>query len=76
MTQAPTPPADTVRELVRSLLADGTPGPAMHNRYVTLYHRGAHRYSVTAPRPLARFNRSGWTGAAQSSSIPASRSRG
>ena len=49
--------------------ADGTPGPAMHNRYPALYHRGAYRYSVGAPRPLARFNRSGWTGSARFSQI-------
>jgi alpha-glucosidase (family GH31 glycosyl hydrolase) len=49
--------------------ADATPGPAMHNRYVTLYHRGARRYAKTAPRPLARFNRSGWTGTQPESQI-------
>jgi alpha-glucosidase (family GH31 glycosyl hydrolase) len=48
---------------------DGTPGPRMHNLYPVLYHRDAHRYSLTAPRPLARFNRSGWTGAARHSQI-------
>jgi alpha-glucosidase (family GH31 glycosyl hydrolase) len=52
-----------------SVAADGTPGPAMHNRYVMLYHRSARRYTEQAPRPLARFNRSGWTGAAQYSQI-------
>ncbi|HKP91579.1 MAG TPA: TIM-barrel domain-containing protein [Thermoleophilaceae bacterium] len=49
--------------------ADGTPGARMHNRYVVLYHRDAHDYSRTAPRPLARFNRSGFTGAARHSEI-------
>jgi alpha-glucosidase (family GH31 glycosyl hydrolase) len=49
--------------------ADGTPGPAMHNRYVTLYHRSARRFAETADRPLARFNRSGWTGAQPFSQI-------
>jgi alpha-glucosidase (family GH31 glycosyl hydrolase) len=48
---------------------DGTPGAAMHNRYVTLYHRSARRYARTAPRPLARFNRSGWTGTQPESQI-------
>ncbi|MEA2352387.1 MAG: hypothetical protein QOJ14_801 [Thermoleophilaceae bacterium] len=49
--------------------ADGTPGPEMHNRYPLLYHRDAHDYSRGTPRPLARFNRSGWTGAARGSQI-------
>ncbi len=41
----------------------------MHNRYPRLYHGAAYRYSRTAPRPLARFNRSGWTGTAAVSQI-------
>ena len=45
--------------------ADGMSGRAMHNLYPTLYHRAAREYAKTAPRPLARFNRSGWTGAAR-----------
>ena len=49
--------------------ADGMPGPAMHNLYPTLYHGAAYAYSRTAPRPLARFNRSGWTGAARVSQL-------
>ena len=49
--------------------ADGTPGALMHNRYPVLYHRAAHAYARGAPRPLARFNRSGWTGAARHSQI-------
>ena len=49
--------------------ADGTPGPEMHNRYPTLYHGAAHAYSRAAPRPLARFNRSGWTGTARHAQI-------
>lgn len=48
---------------------DGTPGEVMHNRYPRLYHGAAYRYSRTAPRPLARFNRSGWTGTAAVSQI-------
>ena len=48
---------------------DGTPGPAMHNRYVTLYHRAARTYASATDKPLARFNRSGWTGAAAESQI-------
>jgi alpha-glucosidase (family GH31 glycosyl hydrolase) len=49
--------------------SDGTAGPAMHNLYPALYHRAAREYAKTAPRPLARFNRSGWTGAARESQI-------
>ncbi|TMK65227.1 MAG: glycoside hydrolase family 31 protein [Actinobacteria bacterium] len=49
--------------------ADGTPGPQMHNLYPALYHRASLLFAQTAPRPLARFNRSGWTGAARWSQI-------
>src|SRR3954469_8398200 len=50
--------------------ADGTPGTAMHNRYVERYHAAARAYARDrAPRPLARFNRSGWTGSARSSQL-------
>jgi alpha-glucosidase (family GH31 glycosyl hydrolase) len=49
--------------------ADGTPGPAMHNRYVTLYHRSARRFAERTSKPLARFNRSGWAGAQPYSQI-------
>jgi alpha-D-xyloside xylohydrolase len=49
--------------------ANGMSGPAMHNLYPTLYHRAARVYTKTAPRPIARFNRSGWTGAARESQI-------
>jgi len=49
--------------------ADGTPGPAMHNRYPVLYHRAARAYERRATRPLARFVRSGWTGAAAQAPI-------
>jgi alpha-glucosidase (family GH31 glycosyl hydrolase) len=41
----------------------------MHNRYPRLYHGAAHEFSVHARRPLARFNRSGWTGTAKESQI-------
>ena len=42
----------------------------MHNRYPVLYHGAAYTYAQDrAPRPLARFNRSGWTGAARVSQI-------
>ena len=48
---------------------DGTPGPTMHNRYVEQYHAAARSFEEQAPRPLLRFNRSGWTGAISESSI-------
>jgi alpha-D-xyloside xylohydrolase len=44
--------------------ADGTPGRRMHNRYPVLYHRAAQRLADRT-RPLIRFVRSGWTGAAR-----------
>ncbi len=50
--------------------ADGSTGAAGHNAYVREYHAAAHAYARDrAPRPLARFNRSGWTGTAQHSQI-------
>ena len=49
---------------------DGSTGDAYHNKYVVGYHAAARAYARDrAPRPLARFNRSGWTGAAQHSQI-------
>ncbi len=51
--------------------ADGTPAPAMHNRYPTTYHCGVARAVASLPRrtrPLVRFQRSGWTGAARCAS--------
>jgi alpha-glucosidase (family GH31 glycosyl hydrolase) len=45
--------------------ADHTPGTEMHNLYPVLYHGAAYAYSRHSRRPLARFNRSGWTGAAR-----------
>lgn len=52
-----------------SVAADHLPGPAMHNLYPVLYHGAAYAYARRAPRPLARFNRSGWTGAARVSQL-------
>lgn len=50
--------------------ADGTSGAAMHNAYVEGYHATALDYAMRlSPRPLLRYNRSGWTGAIRSSSI-------
>jgi alpha-glucosidase (family GH31 glycosyl hydrolase) len=48
---------------------DGTPGPAMHNRYVEQFRTAAQDYATSAPRPLARYSRSGWTGAVAASPI-------
>jgi alpha-glucosidase (family GH31 glycosyl hydrolase) len=44
--------------------ADGTPGPAMHNLYPTLYHRTATEETANAGRPIANYVRSGFTGTA------------
>lgn len=49
--------------------ADGTSGPAMHNRYVEQYHATAREFEESAPRPLLRFQRSGWTDAVKESTI-------
>jgi alpha-glucosidase (family GH31 glycosyl hydrolase) len=42
--------------------ADGTPGTQTHNLYPTLYHCATFDYTRGAPRALAPFVRSGWTG--------------
>jgi alpha-glucosidase (family GH31 glycosyl hydrolase) len=43
---------------------DGVSGSAGHNLYVTQYHCGAWEFVRRQRRPLVRFQRSGWTGAA------------
>jgi alpha-D-xyloside xylohydrolase len=43
--------------------ARGRTGTALHNSYPTLYHCAVRR--ATAGRPIVRFQRSGWTGAAR-----------
>jgi alpha-glucosidase (family GH31 glycosyl hydrolase) len=43
---------------------DGRPGWETHNPYVTAYHCGAWDFVRRQPRPIVRFQRSGWTGAA------------
>jgi sulfoquinovosidase len=49
---------------------DGSTGDAYHNEYVVGYHAAARAFGLDrAPRPLARFNRSGWTGTARHSQI-------
>jgi alpha-glucosidase (family GH31 glycosyl hydrolase) len=47
--------------------ADGTPGPEIHNRYPRDYHCALQRIARRLPRPVVRFQRSGWTGAARCS---------
>ncbi|HEV3000166.1 MAG TPA: TIM-barrel domain-containing protein [Solirubrobacteraceae bacterium] len=42
--------------------ADGTTGAEHHNAYPVGYHRAGQSFAHRAPRPLARFVRSGWTG--------------
>ena len=42
--------------------ADGTTGARHHNVYPVGYHRAGQSFADRAPRPLARFVRSGWTG--------------
>lgn len=49
--------------------ADGSPGTVMHNRYPRLYHAAGYKFASAQARPLARFNRSGWTGAARYSQV-------
>jgi alpha-glucosidase (family GH31 glycosyl hydrolase) len=44
--------------------SDGLTGSAHHNRYVRDYHCGAYAAVRNAPRPVVRFQRSGWTGTA------------
>jgi alpha-glucosidase (family GH31 glycosyl hydrolase) len=47
--------------------ADGLDGGASHNRYPTDYHCAA--YAATRGRPIVRFQRSGWTGAARCAQV-------
>ncbi len=47
------------------VLADGTTGEAAHNRYPRDYHCAVQRLARTLPKPVVRFQRSGWTGAAR-----------
>ena len=46
--------------------ADGRTGTALHNGYPVAYHCSVAR--LTAGRPIVRFQRSGWTGAARCAS--------
>src|SRR3954454_6741975 len=49
---------------------DGTPPAAMHNRYPETYHCAVKKLLAAglSPRPVVRFQRSGWTGAARCAS--------
>ncbi len=47
--------------------AGGTPASQMHNRYPRDYHCAVRRIAHSLPRPVVRFQRSGWTGAARCS---------
>ena len=50
--------------------ADGATGEGAHNAYVAGYHAAALTYSRhRSPRPLIRFNRSGWRETAKDSEI-------
>lgn len=52
-----------------SVSADGRDGSATHNRYPTDYHCAAYAFAERQARPLARFQRSGWTGAARCAQV-------
>jgi alpha-glucosidase (family GH31 glycosyl hydrolase) len=45
--------------------ADGTPATQAHNRYPRDYHCAVDRIARRVGRPMVRFQRSGWTGAAR-----------
>jgi alpha-glucosidase (family GH31 glycosyl hydrolase) len=47
-----------------SVGSGATPGTVLHNIYPRQYHCAARRVGESAPRPIVRFQRSGWTGAA------------
>ncbi len=49
--------------------AGGRDGTEAHNRYATRYHCAAYDATRDGERPLARFQRSGWTGAARCAQI-------
>jgi len=49
--------------------AGGADGTRVHNRYPVDYHCAAHDYVKRQPRPVVRFQRSGWTGAARCAQV-------
>jgi alpha-glucosidase (family GH31 glycosyl hydrolase) len=52
-----------------SIADNGMDGRRMHNFYPVTYHRAGLRYARSKRRPLIRFNRSGYTGAARYSQV-------
>ena len=52
-----------------SIADNGMSGERMHNYYPVVYHREGRRYSKSKGRPIIRFSRSGYTGAARYSQI-------
>jgi alpha-glucosidase (family GH31 glycosyl hydrolase) len=46
-----------------SVAANGMDGETFHNYYPVLYHRAGWRFAQRQTKPIARFVRSGWTGA-------------
>jgi alpha-glucosidase (family GH31 glycosyl hydrolase) len=48
---------------------DGSTGDAAHNRYPRDYHCALQRIAARFDRPLTRFQRSGWTGAARCADV-------
>ena len=48
---------------------DGSTGDAAHNRYPVDYHCAVQRIAARLGRPLVRFQRSGWTGAARCAEV-------
>lgn len=52
-----------------SVADNGMTGTRMHNYYPVVYHREGRRYSKSKQRPIIRFSRSGFTGAARYSQV-------
>jgi alpha-glucosidase (family GH31 glycosyl hydrolase) len=52
-----------------SVSAGEIPGTRAHNPYPTRYHCAAHEATSNAPRPIVRFQRSGWTGSAACATV-------
>lgn len=52
-----------------AVTADGRDGSATHNAYVRDYHCSAWHFARKQDRPIVRFQRSGWTGAARCAQV-------
>ncbi|MFM7142894.1 MAG: TIM-barrel domain-containing protein, partial [Alphaproteobacteria bacterium] len=52
-----------------AVTADGRDGSATHNAYVRDYHCAGWRFAREQDRPIVRFQRSGWTGAARCAQV-------